>query len=186
MVGVFAGFVTANEPVIKSIGFALAVGVFVDAFLVRMTIVPAIMSLLGERAWWLPRWLDRLLPDLDIEGDMYAALELRHHIATRHLTQEQLAAVQPWHCWLVQVCPPQDAQVAPPLPHWVLEVSQGGAPAWTQAVEPWRTTQLWPQPPQSVVLLQRSTSSSLTPSQSSSLLLQTESSVVFPAGDWTQ
>ncbi|HEY5249752.1 MAG TPA: MMPL family transporter, partial [Dermatophilaceae bacterium] len=69
MVGVFAGFVTGNDPVIKSIGFALAIGVFVDAFLVRMTIVPAIMSLLGDRAWWLPRWLDRLLPDLDIEGE---------------------------------------------------------------------------------------------------------------------
>jgi RND superfamily putative drug exporter len=69
MVGVFGGFVTANEAVIKSIGFALAVGVFADAFLVRMTLVPAVMSLLGDRAWWLPRWLDRLLPDLDVEGE---------------------------------------------------------------------------------------------------------------------
>jgi RND superfamily putative drug exporter len=69
MVGVFAGFVTGNDPVIKSIGFALAIGVFVDAFLVRMTIVPVVMSLLGDRAWWLPRWLDPVLPDLDIEGE---------------------------------------------------------------------------------------------------------------------
>jgi RND superfamily putative drug exporter len=69
MVAVFAGFVTADEAVIKSIGFALAVGVFADAFLVRMTLVPAVMSLLGERAWWLPRWLDRFLPDLDVEGE---------------------------------------------------------------------------------------------------------------------
>jgi RND superfamily putative drug exporter len=82
MVGVFAGFVTANEPVIKSIGFALAVGVFVDAFLVRMTIVPAIMSLLGERAWWLPRWLDRLLPDLDVEGEkLSTTLDTATHAA---------------------------------------------------------------------------------------------------------
>jgi RND superfamily putative drug exporter len=68
MVGVFAGFITATEPVVKSIGFALAVGVFADAFLIRMTLVPALMSLLGKRAYWLPRWLDRLLPDLDVEG----------------------------------------------------------------------------------------------------------------------
>ena len=68
MVGVFAGFITATEPVVKSIGFALAVGVFADAFLVRMTLVPALMSLLGNRAYWLPRWLERLLPDLDVEG----------------------------------------------------------------------------------------------------------------------
>ena len=69
MVGVFAGFVTSSKAVIKSIGFALAVGIFVDAFLVRMTVVPAVMSLLGDRAWWLPRWLDQLLPDLDVEGE---------------------------------------------------------------------------------------------------------------------
>lgn len=68
MVGVFAGFITATEPVVKSIGFALAVGVFADAFLVRMTLVPALMSLLGNRAYWLPRWLERVLPDLDVEG----------------------------------------------------------------------------------------------------------------------
>jgi RND superfamily putative drug exporter len=74
MVGVFGGFVTANEAVIKSIGFALAVGIFADAFLVRMTIVPAVMSLLGEHAWWLPRWLDRLLPDLDVEGEKLTAM----------------------------------------------------------------------------------------------------------------
>ena len=68
MVGVFAGFITASEPVVKSIGFALAVGVFADAFLVRMTLVPALMSLLGKTAYWLPRRLQRVLPDLDVEG----------------------------------------------------------------------------------------------------------------------
>lgn len=68
MVGVFAGFITAPEPVVKSIGFALAVGVFADAFLVRMTLVPALMSLLGNSAYWLPRWLQRVLPDVDVEG----------------------------------------------------------------------------------------------------------------------
>ena len=72
MVGVFAGFITANEPVIKSIGFALAIGVFADAFLVRMTLVPALLSLLGKSAYWMPKWLDRLVPDLDVEGSRLA------------------------------------------------------------------------------------------------------------------
>ncbi|MER6081368.1 MMPL family transporter [Streptomyces sp. NPDC001833] len=68
MAAVFAGFIFNEDPVIKSIGFALAVGVLVDAFVVRMTLVPAAMALLGRRAWSLPRWLDRALPDVDIEG----------------------------------------------------------------------------------------------------------------------
>ncbi|MDO8383855.1 MAG: MMPL family transporter [Microbacterium sp.] len=69
MTSVFAGFIFNAEPMISQVGFALAFGIFVDAFLVRMTLVPAIMAVFGDRAWWLPRWLDRLLPDLDIEGD---------------------------------------------------------------------------------------------------------------------
>ncbi|MGW0950255.1 MMPL family transporter [Streptomyces sp. NPDC002623] len=68
MAAVFAGFIFNEDPVIKSIGFALAVGVLIDAFVVRMTLVPAAMALLGRRAWALPRWLDRALPDVDIEG----------------------------------------------------------------------------------------------------------------------
>ncbi|MFL6120960.1 MMPL family transporter [Actinophytocola sp.] len=68
MTSVFAGFVLAEDSLIQSIGFALAVGVAVDAFVVRMTIVPALMSMLGRRAWWLPRWLDRILPNVDVEG----------------------------------------------------------------------------------------------------------------------
>jgi RND superfamily putative drug exporter len=68
MTSVFAGFILIDDPVIKSVGFALAVGVLIDAFLVRMTLVPAVMSLLGRGAWWLPRWLDRALPNIDIEG----------------------------------------------------------------------------------------------------------------------
>ena len=69
MISVFGGFVFLDDPVIKSMGFALAVGVAIDAFVVRMTIVPAVMSLLGKRAWSLPRWLDRALPNVDIEGE---------------------------------------------------------------------------------------------------------------------
>ena len=69
------------------------VGVFVDAFLVRMTIVPAIMSLLGERAWWLPRWLDRLLPDLDIEGEkLSTTLDTARHAAEQDSRPDQQEA----------------------------------------------------------------------------------------------
>ena len=54
------------------IGFGLAVGVLFDAFLVRLVLIPALMTLLGNAAWWMPKWLDRILPDVDVEG---AALE---------------------------------------------------------------------------------------------------------------
>jgi RND superfamily putative drug exporter len=69
MFAVFGAFVLSPDAVIKPIGFALAIGVLVDAFVVRMTLVPALMSLLGDRAWSLPKWLDRRLPNLDIEGE---------------------------------------------------------------------------------------------------------------------
>ena len=69
MTGVFAGFALGDDIIIKTIGFSLAVGVIVDAFLVRMTLVPALMSLVGRPMWWLPRWLDRALPNVDIEGE---------------------------------------------------------------------------------------------------------------------
>jgi RND superfamily putative drug exporter len=69
MMAVFAGFVFNADPMIKQMGFALAFGVLIDAFVVRMTVVPAVMSMLGDRAWWLPRRLAGFLPDLDIEGD---------------------------------------------------------------------------------------------------------------------
>ncbi|MET0491787.1 MAG: MMPL family transporter [Actinoplanes sp.] len=69
MVSVFAGFILSPESFIKSIGFALAAAILFDAFVVRMTIVPAVMTLLGRRAWWIPSWLDRVLPDIDVEGE---------------------------------------------------------------------------------------------------------------------
>jgi RND superfamily putative drug exporter len=73
MISVFAGFILSPESIVKSIGFALGVAVLFDAIVVRMTIVPAVMTLLGKSAWWLPRWLDRILPDVDVEGE-----KLRH------------------------------------------------------------------------------------------------------------
>ncbi|MFH8758543.1 MMPL family transporter [Streptomyces atroolivaceus] len=69
MMAVFAGFIGSSESMIKMIGFSLAIAVFFDAFVVRMAIVPAVLALLGKRAWWLPRRLDRLLPDVDVEGE---------------------------------------------------------------------------------------------------------------------
>ena len=68
MFAVFAAFVPEGEGPIKTIAFGLAVGVFIDAFVVRMTLVPAVLALLGRRAWWLPRWIDRRLPSFDVEG----------------------------------------------------------------------------------------------------------------------
>ncbi|MGW1463447.1 MMPL family transporter [Streptomyces sp. NPDC002308] len=72
MISVFAGFIGSHEAIIKALGFALAVAVALDAFVVRMTIVPAVLTLLGKHAWTLPRWIDRILPEVDIEGEKLA------------------------------------------------------------------------------------------------------------------
>ena len=69
MIAVFSGFILPDDAIIKSIGLAFATGVLIDAFLVRMTLIPALMAVLGKAAWWMPRWLDRLLPDVDVEGE---------------------------------------------------------------------------------------------------------------------
>ncbi|WP_250038290.1 MMPL family transporter [Paractinoplanes maris] len=75
MISVFGGFIFSNSAIIRSLGFGLAFGVLADAFLVRMLLIPAVMHLLGRSAWWIPGWLDRILPDVDVEG---AALERNH------------------------------------------------------------------------------------------------------------
>ncbi|MFF0644063.1 MMPL family transporter [Streptomyces tendae] len=69
MIAVFSGFIGDSDAMIKMIGFGLASAVLLDAFVVRMAIVPAVLALLGERAWWLPKWLDRILPRVDVEGE---------------------------------------------------------------------------------------------------------------------
>jgi len=69
MISVFVGFgLFASDPMITLIGLGLACAVLLDAFVVRMMLVPAVMTLLGSKAWWLPRWLERALPNIDIEG----------------------------------------------------------------------------------------------------------------------
>ncbi|GAA5025852.1 MMPL family transporter [Streptomyces siamensis] len=69
MFAVFASFVPGSSTMLRPIAFALAFGVLVDAFVVRMTLVPAALALVGRAAWWLPTWLARLLPEVDIEGE---------------------------------------------------------------------------------------------------------------------
>ena len=78
MISVFGGFVFAESAMIRPIGFGLAFGVLLDAFLVRLLLMPALMHLVGDAAWWLPKWLDRILPNVDVEG---AALERDHAYA---------------------------------------------------------------------------------------------------------
>jgi len=68
MISVFGSFAFGHLAVIKPIGFGLAVGILFDAFFVRLLLVPALLRLFGRGAWWLPQWLDRILPDMDIEG----------------------------------------------------------------------------------------------------------------------
>ncbi|MFC8829562.1 MMPL family transporter [Streptomyces sp. NPDC057137] len=81
MIAVFSAFIANSEPMIKTIGFGLAVAVLFDAFVVRMALVPAVLALLGDRAWWLPRRLDKVLPNVDVEG---AALQSRPPAVERH------------------------------------------------------------------------------------------------------
>ena len=75
MIAVFGGFAFSHLAIMKPMGFGLAMGVLIDAFLVRLLLMPAVMTLLGKSAWWIPKWLDRLLPDVDVEG---AKLERNH------------------------------------------------------------------------------------------------------------
>ncbi|MGB2921073.1 MAG: MMPL family transporter, partial [Mycobacterium sp.] len=75
MFGVFIAFLAGSDPIIKSVGLTLAVGVFLDAFVVRLTLIPAVMSMLGSRMWVHSKWFGRYVPDLDIEG---TALESKH------------------------------------------------------------------------------------------------------------
>ena len=75
MISVFAAFVLMDEPFIAVMGSALAMAVLIDAFVVRMTIVPAVLFLLGDRAWKLPAWLDKIIPSVDVEGTTLEGME---------------------------------------------------------------------------------------------------------------
>ncbi|MGV9666746.1 MMPL family transporter [Nocardia niigatensis] len=75
MISVFSAFMLDDNVVAKSMGFAMAAGVFFDAFIVRMVLIPSLLALLGKWSWWLPKWLDRILPDIDVEGAKLAELK---------------------------------------------------------------------------------------------------------------
>ncbi|QIX53982.1 MMPL family transporter (plasmid) [Rhodococcus sp. DMU1] len=79
MISVFSAFMLEEDIAAKFMGFALAAGVFLDAFIVRMVVIPALLALLGESSWWLPNWLDRILPNVDIEGGRLCALAAAEH-----------------------------------------------------------------------------------------------------------
>ncbi|HEY0214768.1 MAG TPA: MMPL family transporter, partial [Cellulomonas sp.] len=87
MAAVFSGFIFSESSIIRPLGFGLAFGVLIDAFVVRMLLIPALMHLAGRSAWWIPRWLDRILPDVDVEG---ASLE-RTHPHPMHRTVDETA-----------------------------------------------------------------------------------------------
>lgn len=69
MVSVFGSFMFSHSTMIRPVGFALAAGVLFDAFVVRLLLMPAVLTVLGKAAWWIPKWLDRILPDVDVEGE---------------------------------------------------------------------------------------------------------------------
>ncbi|MET1131797.1 MAG: MMPL family transporter [Aeromicrobium sp.] len=81
MTSVFAGFIFIDEPIVQSMGFALAAAVIFDAFVVRLVLIPALMYLMGEKAWYLPKWLDRIIPNVDIEGENLHRPHLEQHYA---------------------------------------------------------------------------------------------------------
>jgi len=83
MTAVFASFMLGPDPIVKSIGFSFALGVLIDAFVVRLTLVPAVMSIVGARIWYHPRWYERYVPDPDIEGHKLEQ-KLGEHGAGRH------------------------------------------------------------------------------------------------------
>ena len=68
MVFVFGSFILEQDRVVKLMGVGLATAIFLDATIVRMLLVAATIELLGDKNWWLPRWLDRVLPDIEVEG----------------------------------------------------------------------------------------------------------------------
>ncbi|MEV6431775.1 MMPL family transporter [Nocardia sp. NPDC051463] len=77
MISVFGSFLLESDATAKSFGFALAVGVLLDAFIVRMILIPSLLVLMGKWSWWMPKWLDRILPDIDVEGSKLRELQQR-------------------------------------------------------------------------------------------------------------
>src|SRR5215469_15641203 len=81
MIAVFTSFVLDTDPTVKMLAVGMAAAVLIDASVIRMVLVPAVMALLGKNAWWMPKWLDRITPKLDIEGSELLAREAREEQA---------------------------------------------------------------------------------------------------------
>src|SRR5689334_24404084 len=75
MAGVFLSFVTQTDPIGKMFGIGLGLAILIDVLIVRMVVAPAVVTLLGDRAWWLPGWLDRVLPNVSLEGHLVEGLD---------------------------------------------------------------------------------------------------------------
>jgi RND superfamily putative drug exporter len=89
MISVFGGFIFSEMTMIKPVGFGLSIGVLLDAFVVRLVLIPSVMTLLGKSAWWLPKWLSKLIPNVDIEGEKLT----QQHTHTRE-EQETVASAK--------------------------------------------------------------------------------------------
>ncbi|MGW6424145.1 MMPL family transporter [Nocardia sp. NPDC055053] len=84
MISVFGSFILETDVTAKSFGFALAAGVAIDAFIVRMIVVPALLVIMGKWSWWIPKWLDRILPDIDVEGSKLEQLRNQGAETVKH------------------------------------------------------------------------------------------------------
>ena len=120
---VFFAFVPEGSGTIKPIALGLAVGIAFDAFLVRMTLVPAIMALLGRAAWWMPQWLGRMLPNMDIEGE-----DLRNHRAAVLWSQGRAGSVISTEDLVVGSGEHRSAPVSVDIPAGALVLVAGSRP----------------------------------------------------------
>jgi RND superfamily putative drug exporter len=91
MFSIFVSFMVTNDPTVKAIGFSFATGVFLDAFVVRLTLVPAVMGIIGSRFWYHPAWFAKYVPDPDIEGQ-----RLEHKLTEGEFTEGDLVGAGTW------------------------------------------------------------------------------------------
>ncbi|CAN5347049.1 MMPL family transporter [soil metagenome] len=127
MISVFGGFIFSNSAIVRALGFGLAFGVLVDAFVVRMLFIPAVMHLLGTSAWWIPRWLDRILPNVDVEG---AALERSHPVVHHEIESDADEPARVAPAKTAEVHAPRDSTAERALPaHLVQATTMSPSPS---------------------------------------------------------
>jgi ketosteroid isomerase-like protein len=129
MIVVFSSFVLEDDRTFKLMGIGLAGAVFLDATIVRMLLVPATMELLGDRNWWLPRWLDRLLPNIDVEGQSGPAL----HDGERPEADKALADALTVDHALHEHGPPDVVEL---VREWYAQMNAGDVAAATRKLHP--------------------------------------------------